>query len=362
MLLPFIGFIPMILIGICQFSKPLLTDQRVAAFLQGEFPMQTAVLLVVNVAVIAWSWRRWSDLANLFAELGVAPGQGWTRFIQQLSMINLRNREEKYGTSTSMFFRKWGEFWGIADEQIERVNRITDFSTMSARMDRWCCGESPWGQRGMIRLGMFYPWMICGIYLGTNSFLRQTPIDVELFIFYSVLVGPLTAPFGMCALNTGTLGRRPLLSQELMWPVSRQEFNSSLTWSAWYAIRPVLWIAMVYALCIPLVLPWAPKNWNLSTPLLLSYVAFCAASTTFIWLGMLFAMTIQRSWLRTFPIVLFFAFLMFSLQLGSTAIMVGDRLFPTYIVIPAFFLSFLLVTPILGWFTFRRLPNVEWGR
>jgi len=108
MLLPFIGFIPMILIGICQSSKPLLTDHRVAAFLQGEFPMQTAVLLVVNVAVIAWSWRRWSDLANLFAELGVAPGQGWTRFIQQLSMINLRNREEKYGTSTSMFFRKWG--------------------------------------------------------------------------------------------------------------------------------------------------------------------------------------------------------------------------------------------------------------
>jgi len=73
-------------------------------------------------------------------------------------------------------------------------------------------------------------------------------------------------------------------------------------------------------------------------------------------------MTIQRTWLRTFTLILVGIVEMVSLQFGAIAITVGDRLVPISWVIPEILLGFLLVTAIIGWLAFRRLPQVEWGR
>lgn len=195
----------------------------------------------------------------------------------------------------------------------------------------------------------------------TTAFSQTVPVNPDLCKELAKLPN-LTATFGMWMLALGMVGRRPLLSQELMRPVNRQEFTSNLTWSLWHDFWPGLLIALGYAVCIPLVLPLAPENSILNTPLLSSYVVYCLASAVFIWLAMLLAMTIQRTWLRTFTLILVGIVEMVSLQFGAIAITVGDRLVPISWVIPEILLGFLLVTAIIGWLAFRRLPQVEWGR
>ena len=350
-LLPFFGFLPVIFIGIGALSLKLFTPPRLDAFLDGELIMQATVLLAVNLGAIAWSWRRWPELARSLAELGVATGQGWFRFQQQLQMKFLSNTEAKVSMPSRML-----------DQQIERVSSFTDFSTTPARITRWRCGEPTLRKRGIILFGLLMPLLFCCISFGVYSFLSQTPFDLKKILFFTVLSGPLTATFGMWMLAGGMLGRRPLLSQELMRPVSRQEFTSYLAWSLWHDFWPSLLIALGYALCIPLVLPLAPENSILNTPLLSSYVVYCPASAAFIWLAVLLVMTIQRTWLRTFYLILVGIVELISLQFGVILIAVGDRSFPISWVIPEILLGFLLVTAIVGWLAFRRLPQVEWGR
>jgi len=361
-LLPVFGFLPFIFMGIGALSLKLITPLRIAAFLNGEPMMQATVLLAVNLGAIAWSWRRWPELANSLAELGVATGQGWFRFQQQLQMKIQSNAESKAKMRSGMRGGRWGGAWGMLDQQIECVSSLTDFSTTSARITRWRCGEPTLRKRGIILFGLLMPLLLCCSGFGAYSLLSQTPVNLKKFLFFSVLLGPLTATFGMWMLALGMVGRRPLLSQELMRPVSRQEFTSNLIWSLWHDFWPGLLIALGYAVCIPLVLPLAPENSILNTPLLSSYVVYCLASAVFIWLAMLLAMTIQRTWLRTFTLILVGIVEMVSLQFGAIAITVGDRLVPISWVIPEILLGFLLVTAIIGWLAFRRLPQVEWGR
>jgi len=361
-LLPYAGFMPLILIGVILSAMPLFTPQRATAYLQGDNLMQSVVLLVVSLIAIIWSWRRWNELANSLSEFGIANGQGWFPFMQQLQMKNLAETEAKTKRKTSMPGRRWRGVWGMVDQHIEWVNSITDFSTTSARITRWRCGESTLRKRGIILIALCMPWLFCGIALGVFSFLSHTPFDLRKFIFHSVVAGPLIAPFVMWMLAIGMLARRPLLSQELLRPISRQEFNNDLKLSVWHDIWPGLLIATSYALCIPLVLPWAPKNWILSTPMIMSYLFYCAASVAFVWLGVLLTMTIQRTWLRMLLLISIGAVLPITFQFGAMTVVLGDRLFLTYGVVPVFLLGFFLVTGITGWFAFRRLPNVEWGR
>ena len=323
--------------------------------------MQATVLLAVNLGAIAWSWRRWPELTNSLAELGVASGQGWFRFQQQLQMTVLSNADANVKKSSSMRGGRWGGAWGMLDQQIERVSSLTDFSTTSTRITRWRCGEPTLRKRGIVLLGLLMPPLFCCGSFGVYSFLSQTPVDLKKILFFSILSGPLTAPFGMWILAGGMLGRRPLLSQELMRPVSRQEFTNNLSWSLWRDFWPGLLIALGYAVCIPLVLPLAPENSIVNRPLPSSYVVYCLASAAFIWLAMLLAITVQRTWLRTFTLILV-GIVPFSLQVGVIAMLAGDRSFPILWVVPGILLGFLLVMAIIGWLAFRRMPQVEWGR
>lgn len=250
----------------------------------------------------------------------------------------------------------------MLDQQIERVSSLTDFSTTSTRITRWRCGEPTLRKRGIVLFGLLMPPIFCCGSFGVYSFLSQTPVDLNKILFFFILSGPLTAPFGMWILAGGMLGRRPLLSQELMRPVSRQEFTNNLSWSLWRDFWPGLLIALGYAVCIPLVLPLAPENSILNRPLLSNYVVYCLASAAFIWLAMLLTITVQRMWLRTFTLILVGVVQMVTLQFGAIAITVGDHLFPISWGVPDILLGFLLVTAIIGWLAFRRLPEVEWGR
>lgn len=352
-----VGLVPLWLVIGGMFGARLFNAALIGAYLQGEYPVVALGLLAGGLTAIVWGGRSWERLARELAELGIRTGVGWQQFLQQIQMLNLRDREATPGRR--LRFNPWDRI----DVYLQRLVSAADRTTRGWRLDRWRCGEPQPRKLGMVLAALLLPTFLSVTALGTYRVLVRQPVELREIVAYAVLGGPFMAPFCMWLQVSGLLGRRPLLGQELLRPMTRREVCDLIVWSVWYDLWPALLIALGYALLSPLVLAWTPPEWLVgSEPALAAYGVLCAALVFVVWLGAVYVQTIERAWLRTCTLIAVFFLLTALLQFGVMAALFGwasarsGQLFLAAAIICS------LLAMVLWRVSRRRLPQVEWGR
>lgn len=327
------------------------------SYLDGRQSELTLAILFVEVVAILWAGRSVLPLSHRFNEAGVPVGLGVFQTMRQLQMQRLKPLAQSPTRTV----------WGLRQFD-RRLDSYLSGNRFKNRMQQWRAIE-PTGWRAVLWMCLVGPWLIVGVNFLTMSLLSRQVISLASYAHYSVLLGGFSLTFGTLIIAVSCHARRPVLGQELLRPVRREDMLKLLRTSMWIDLWPALLLTLGYLIALPFIRSWGPAasssvSWG--SPLL-SQVLLCFTLPIPVWGGTLLLLTISSTFWRTLLIALGCILLFGGIQpfvkfvATSPAWQVDSTTSSVALATYGLAGVCLVVGIALGYWAIRRLPQVEWG-
>lgn len=322
------------------------------AFIDGQRPLTTLLMLVIEFAALLWSALSLIDLARRFSEAGIPGGLGFVQTIQQMQMQKLN--------PTGTTKHRIGRNRLLLDRRLDSLlaSEATD------RRRQWRAGE-PTSWRHLMPMCLFIPWLTVGVFMLTMGLLSGQVMSAASYVFFSVYLGTFSLTFATLVVAGGSQERRTLIQQELLRPMLRGELHQHLRTSMWIDLWPAALITLGYLIAVPFVYSWGPSSWISQAWVgnAAGHVLLCLTLPLLIWGALLLLLTIHSSFWRVLLILLGYILLF-----GFVQAFMIFRIFPTtqsswFATSGMLWFSAicLILGTLLAYWANRRLPHVEWG-
>lgn len=322
------------------------------AFIDGQRPLTTLLILAIEFVAFAWAARSLIQLTRGFSEAGIPGGLGFVQTIQQMQMQKLNPlgpTKHRIGRNRLLLDRRLDSL--LASEAPDRRRQ-------------WRAGE-PTSWRHLMPMCLFIPWLTVGVFMLTMALLSGQTMSLTSYVFFSVYLGTLSLAFATLIVASGSQERRSVIQQELLRPMFRGELHQHLQTSIWIDLWPAALITLGYLSAVPFVYQWGPPDWTSRAWVgdAIGHALLCLALPVLIWGGLLLLLTIHHSFWRVLLILLGYILLF-----GSVQAFVIFRMLPSmqssWIAtagISWFAAACLFLGTLLAYWANRRLPHVEWG-
>lgn len=327
------------------------------AYLNGQQPGMTLAMLVVEIAAILWAGRSVLPLSHRFNEAGIPVGLGMFQTLRQLQTQRLKRPVQSTARSE----------WGLTQLD-RRIDSYLKGKSFANRRRQWRAVE-PTNWRTILWMCLVCPWIGVGAYTLAESMLSGRVINLTSYVYYSVFLGGFSLTLGTLIIAAGCQMRRPVLGQELLRPMLREDMLKMLRTSMWIDVWPALLLTLGYLIALTFIHSWGPAAGS-SVPwksTLLGQILLCFTLPLSVWGGALFLLTIPSAFWRTLlvalAIVLLFAGVQPAVRFAATSPAVQIDPSTTNAALASYGLAgaCLIIGITLGYSAIRRLPHVEWG-
>ena len=334
----------------------LFRTAGVRAVFDGSQPGLTIALILGEVAAVLWAGRSVMSITRDFSEAGIPIGLGFVQTLKQLQTQRLKQTDKKGSRRT----------WRQVDRRIDSFLTSRSFTN---RRQQWRAVE-PSGWRSVLSMCLVGPWILCGVFVVTVRLLSGQGVTLESYLFYSVFLGTFSLTFSTFILSISSHGRRPILGQELLRPMLREELESHLRTSIWIDLWPALLATLGYLVTLSFIYSLGPVSWTSQSwaTASLGQALMCLTLPLSLWAGMLLLLTISKEFWRAVMLAAGCIFLFGVVQIvvlfrvTPLPSHTGDA--PAIVAFASYWLAGvnLVVGTVLAWRANRRLPRVEWGR